>query len=140
MPDDEDTDVGGEGIRQLTRQEEAEMVPLSAVVQARLDGACLQLDSFDCDAGDLEWRGALVVRTFEVCDSFQVGPQASAGGSQSFAGWSELRRMLGFHASTHRVRAPGDGMVQCIVEGIRAEPGAGPILLEWCVQAVGESR
>ena len=120
LPDDEDADLG-EGVTQLARQEEAEMVPLSAVVQARLDGVCLQLDSFACDAGNVEWRGALVVRTFEVRDSFQVGQQASV------AGWSELRRMLGFHASPHRVRTPGDGMVQCIVEGIRAEPGAGPI-------------
>lgn len=120
---------------------EEEVVPLSAQVQARLEGVCLQLDSFaeQQETGEQEGGGndapvpslhcALVVRNLEVRDSFQPrqGGTASSATAAAATGWSELRRMLGYHASVHRVRGGKTCMVQFVVEAIRAEPGAGKL-------------
>ena len=127
-------------------EEEEEVVPLSAQVQARLEGLCLQLDTFAAEAGHGDGQGdgcatltrcALLLRNLEVRDSFQ--PRKGGGGGSSAAaaaaaasaaaatGWADLRRMLGYHASLHRVRAPNAAMVQLLAEGIRAEASAGDL-------------
>lgn len=122
--------------------EEEELVPLSAQVQARLEGLCLQLDAFAAEgpgAGEggcaTRARCALALRHLEVRDSFQPRPGGAAGGSGGSAaaaaaasaaatGWADLRRTLGYHASLHRARGPKAAMVQAVAEGV-AEPGAG---------------
>lgn len=93
--------AAGQGSAQAARRREAseeeELVPLSAQVQARLEGLCLQLDSFNEDSatGDgcsgsgsgggaadascpTRTRVALAVRHLEVRDSFQ--PRQGTGG------------------------------------------------------------
>ena len=122
--------------------EEEELVPLSAQVQARLEGLSLQLDTFAADgpgAGEggchTRTRWAVALRHLEVRDSFQPRPGGGGGGSGGSAaaaaaasaaatGWADLRRMLGYHASLHRARGPKAAMVQAVAEGV-AEPGAG---------------
>ena len=124
-------------------EEEEEVVPLSAQVQARLEGLTLQLDTFDPAAAGLgagageeggaatRTRLALRLHTLEVRDSFQ--PRKGGGGASAAAaaatGWAELRRTLGYHASPHRARGAGAAMVQLAVEGVAAGPGAGGWLL-----------
>ena len=128
-------------------EEEEEVVPLSAQVQARLEGLTLQLDAFDPAAAGLgagageeggeeggaatRTRLALRLHTLEVRDSFQ--PRKGGGGASAAAaaatGWAELRRTLGYHASPHRARGAGAAMVQLAVEGVAAGPGAGGWLL-----------
>lgn len=119
-------------------EEEEVVVPLSAQVQARLEGLTLQLDTFAPgarDAGEEGEEGGAVTRsrlalrlhTLEVRDSFQ--PRKGGGGASAAAaaatGWADLRRTLGYHASPHRARGAGAAMVQLAVEGVAAEPGAG---------------
>lgn len=132
--------------RRREASEEEELVPLSAQVQACLEGLCLQLDSFGeegasggctTEAGcPTRKRCAVVVRHLEVRDSFQPR-QGSGGGSgrstpaaavaaagAAATGWADLRRMLGYHASLHRARAPKAAMLQLVAEGICAVPQA----------------
>ncbi|KAL4447967.1 hypothetical protein ABPG75_005186 [Micractinium tetrahymenae] len=136
--------------------EEEVVVPLSAQVQARLEGVCLQLDTFsaaeasqDAAMHEVTWqatgeqcgscaaaaaasalhsRWALLVRTLEVRDSFQPrkggGESGAAAAAAAATGWAGLRRMLGYHASVHRVRPPKASQVQLVVEAVQAEPGA----------------
>lgn len=117
---------------------EEEMVPVSAQVQARLEGLCLQLDTFDCSSSSsspgeqqeqegvgTQTRVALVVRHLEVRDSFQLRQGGGAAPGAAATGWSDLRRMLGYHASVHRMRGAKACMLQVAVEGIRSELGAG---------------
>lgn len=129
-------------------EEEEVVVPLSAQVQARLEGVCVQLDTFQAAAKDaarhatgaadsnaaaaastLHSRLALLIRTLEVRDSFQPRKGGGAGSAAAAAaaatGWAGLRRMLGYHASVHRVRHPRSSQVQLVVEAIQAEPGTG---------------
>lgn len=131
-------------------EEEEVVVPLSAQVQARLEGVCVQVDTFAAAADNavgqaaiaeggsttataaastLRSRVALVVRALEVRDSFQPRKGGGAGSAAAAAavatGWAGLRRMLGYHASVHRVRHPKACQVQLVVEAIQAEPGAG---------------
>ena len=145
---------GGRG-GALDAADEEEVVPVSAQVQARLEGITLQLDTFapasppageqvqqgsgaasdlgasaasDASPGSsLRLRCALQVRNLEVRDSFQRNLQAGSAAAADAAatGWSDLRRMLGYHASVHRVRDAKACMVQLVVEGIQAEPGSG---------------
>ncbi len=129
-------------------EDEEVVVPLSAQVQARLEGVCVQLDTFQAAAEDaarhatgaadsnaaaaastLHSRLALLIRTLEVRDSFQPRKGGGAGSAAAAAaaatGWAGLRRMLGYHASVHRVRHPRSSQVQLVVEAIQAEPGTG---------------
>lgn len=134
-------------------EDEEVVVPLSAQVQARLEGVCLQIDSFSAAGGGrkaaaegqateaagggtaaaavstLHSRLALLVRTLEVRDSFQPRKGGGAGSAAAAAaaatGWAGLRRMLGYHASVHRVRHPKASQVQLVVETILGEPCAG---------------
>jgi hypothetical protein len=140
---------GGAGLASGGAAEE-ELVALSAQVQARLEGVTLQLDTW-ADQGRQQrqqdpqqaqqaqqaqqpgaaapgLRLALAVRGLEVRDSFQARQGASgldAAGAAPAAGWAGLRRMLGYHASVRRVRGPSACVVQVVVEGVQAEPGAG---------------
>jgi len=139
--------VFGQAAGRREASEEEELVPLSAQVQARLEGLCLQLDSF-ADAGSSSGgspesgcptlkRCALAVRHLEVRDSFQprqgggggaagssVPAAAVAAAGAAATGWADLRRLLGYHASLHRARAPKAAMLQLVAEGVCAEPGA----------------
>ena len=106
--------------------DEEELVPVSAQVQARLEGVGLQLDSFVAQQGcGTQMRCALRVRHFEVRDSFQLRQGGGTGAGAAATGWSDLRRMLGYHASVHRMRSAKACMLQVAVEGISSELGAG---------------
>jgi hypothetical protein len=122
---------------------EEEMVPLKAQVQLQLEGACVQLDSF-ADAALLpqplaghadrpapHLRCSVSVRSFEVRDSFQ--PRQGGANSGSMAGWSDLRRMLGYHASLHRVRGDKECMAQIVMEGYQGEADTGMKRADVCL-------
>ena len=119
----------GSGARAAAGQaaaDEEELVPVSAQVQARLEGVCLQLDSFAAhEGGSTQMRCALLVRHLEVRDSFQLRQGGGSGAGAAATGWSDLRRMLGYHASVHRMRGAKACMLQVAVEGIRSELCAG---------------
>lgn len=115
---------------------EEEVVPLSALVQARLGGVCLQLDSFadqqeESSVPAPRVRYALVVRMLEVRDSFQPrqGSGTASAATAAATGWSELRRMLGYHASMQHIRRPRSCMLQLVVEGHCTDLEAGQATL-----------